>query len=188
MNAAADRQPLEAIPSPSDRFLGFDRQPRADLEAALLRGATPDLGELVGWEFRGMNTPGWARLAGIKKFIKGFEEREGGVYGYNRPVAQGGLEEPWTAKGDRFGFYRVDAVDPTARDNRYLHAVLLDYGLGGNGRFDPTQGLRDYLVQLDPTNPNLFLGKAYYALGPLRVGTSFFVLERLEQRGYDLPR
>ena len=29
-----------------------------------------------------------------------------------------------------------------------------------------------------PDNPDLFLGKAYYAVGPLRVHSNFFILER----------
>jgi hypothetical protein len=154
------------------------------LEVVFQRGVTPNLDRLAGWEFRGTNTPAWARLAGIQKFIKGmFRDGDGGVYGYNCPVVQSGLDAPWLALPDdaaprRFGFYRVTAVDPTARDNAYLHAVLLDYGRGGNRRLDPTRGLRDYLVQVDAADDDLFLGKAYYALGPLRVATSFFVLER----------
>ena len=66
----------------------------------------------------------------------------------------------------------------TARDNAYLHAVLLDYGRGGNKAWDPTRGLRDYLVQVDPKNDDLYLGKAYYAVGPARVTSNFFILER----------
>ena len=70
-------------------------------------------------------------------------------------------------------------VDPTAPDNRYLHALLLDYGQGKNPRLDASAGLRDYLVQVDAGDPDLLLGKAYYALGPVRVPTaSFFILER----------
>ena len=64
---------------------------------------------------------------------------------------------------------RSHEVDATARDNKYLHAVLLNYGKGGNTPLDPTAGLRDYVVQVDPTNPDLYLGKAYCAFGPLRV-------------------
>jgi len=30
----------------------------------------------------------------------------------------------------------------------------------------------------DPANPDLYLGKAYYAVGPLRIATNFFILER----------
>jgi hypothetical protein len=164
------------------------RQSARDLEVAFLRGTTPDLTNLIGWEFRGTNTPRWARLAGIQKFIKGFfrdpgRSGDGAIYGYNCPVVQNGLDAPWIAKPDdaaprRFGFYRVAPVDPTERDNAYLHAVLLDYGRGGNSIVDPSKGLRDYLVQVEAGNPDLYLGKAYYAVGPARVATSFFVLER----------
>jgi hypothetical protein len=154
------------------------------LETVFLRGHMPDLAKLVGWEFRGINAPDWARLAGIKKFVKGFIQHEDGrVTGYNCPVVQDGLARPWRTLPDddapkRFGFYAVAPVEPTSRDNAYLHAALLDYGRGGNKPWDPTRGLRDYLVQVDPDDPDLYLGKAYYALGPLRIPTSFFVLER----------
>ena len=71
------------------------------------------------------------------------------------------------------------AVDATATDNHYLHGLLLDYGKGDNPFYDPSAGLRDYLVQVDADNPDLFLGKAYFALGAARVPTfSFFILER----------
>jgi hypothetical protein len=168
--------------SPAHLELASRSRPR--LETAFLRGHMPDLDALVGWEFRGINTPEWARLAGIKKFVKGFVKHEDGhVTGYNCPVIQDGLARPWRTLPDdnapkRFGFYLVAPVDPTSRDNAYLHSALLDYGRGGNKPWDPTRGLRDYLVQVDPTNPDLFLGKAYYALGPLRVQSNFFILER----------
>jgi hypothetical protein len=166
------------------RARALEQLSMGELEIVFQRGGTPSLDALVGWEFRGTNTPGWAKLAGIKKFIKGFWRREDGtVMGYNCPVVQDGLDAPWTAKPDdaapkRFGFYKVAPVDATSRDNAYLHAVLLDYGAGGNKRFDPTAGLRDYVVQVDPGDDDLLLGKAYYAVGPLRVPTNFFVLER----------
>ncbi|MCA9674217.1 MAG: hypothetical protein KC464_04165, partial [Myxococcales bacterium] len=156
----------------------------AELEIVFRRGVTPDLDALIGWEFRGTNAPAWARVLGIKKFIKGFFRGDGDeVYGYNCPVVQNRLDEPWIARPDdaapkRFGFYRVAPVDPTARDNQYLHAVLLDYGRGGNKATDPSRGLRDYLVQVDAGADDLFLGKAYYAIGPARVATNFFILER----------
>jgi hypothetical protein len=154
------------------------------LETVFVRGHMPDLDRLVGWEFRGINTPDWARLAGIKKFVKGFIRHEDGrTTGYNCPVIQDGLARAWRTLPDdaapkRFGFYAVAPVDATKRDNAYLHSVLLDYGKGGNKPWDPTRGLRDYLVQVDADDPDLYLGKAYYALGPLRIPTSFFVLER----------
>jgi hypothetical protein len=167
----------------SDRCYELEGMSKKALETVLLRGTMPEPGNLIGWEFRGTNVPGWAKVAGIKKFIKGFYLRDGEAFGYNCPVVQSGINAPWIAKPDddnpkRFGFYRVAPADPTSRDNEYLNAVLLDYGRGGNKKLDPTAGLRDYLVQVDPGNPDLYLGKAYYALGPLRVATNFFILER----------
>jgi len=186
--AAVAHAPLPRLrilpPFPTRAALALEQATHAELELAFVRGETPDLEQLVGWEFRGINHPLWAQLAGIKKFVKGFYRGEDGrVMGYNCPVVQNVLDGRWHLRPDdsapkRFGFYQVAPVDPTSRDNEYLHSVLLDYGKGGNKPWDPTSGLRDYLVQVDPANPDLFLGKAYYALGPLRVHSNFFILER----------
>jgi len=171
-------------PFPTTTALALERATHAELELAFVRGATPVLDELVGWEFRGINHPAWARIAGIKKFVKGFyRDEDGRTMGYNCPVDQNVLDGRWRTKPSdtapkRFGYYEVAAVDPTRRDNAYLHAVLLDYGRGGNKVWDPTRGIRDYLVQVDPANRDLFLGKAYFALGPVRVHSNFFILER----------
>jgi hypothetical protein len=106
--------------------------------------------------------------------------------GYNCPVVQNALDGRWrTQPSDdapkRFGFYEVAPVDPTARDNHYLHALLLDYGRGGNAFWDPSRNLRDYLVQVDAGNPDLLLGKAYLAAGPARIAMSYFILERFRR-------
>lgn len=167
----------------SAAFYELERASRRELERTLLRGARPDLASLAGWEFRGANVPAWARAAGVKKFFKGFYREGGDVWGYNRAAVQNRLRGAWRVKagvraGAPFGFYRVERVDPTSRDNAYLHALLLNYGKGENAPLDPSRGLRDYLVQVDPANPDLFLGKAYYALGPARAAISFFLLER----------
>ncbi|HZJ67276.1 MAG TPA: hypothetical protein VFD36_27400 [Kofleriaceae bacterium] len=156
------------------------------------RGATPDIEMLLGWEFRGINTtppgaPPIARLAGIQKFVKGmFRAADGRAMGYNCPVVQNVLDGRWhTRPSDespkRFGFYELTPVDPTSRDNHYLHALLIDYGKGGNPAWDITGGLRDYLVQVDADNPDLFLGKAYAAIGPARLPLGSFVLERFRR-------
>ena len=175
-------------PFPSPRALALEATPMKELERVFLRGTMPDLDALVGWEFRGINHMplnglNLAYLAGIKKFVKGFYRTESAVMGYNIPVARNALDGRWHLKPSdsepkRFGFYEVHPVDPTSRDNEYLHAVLLDYSKGGNRAADPSRGLRDYVVQVDPRNPDLYLGKAYYALGPTRLATSFFILER----------
>ena len=197
---AASPAPLAPVrrlptPFPTAEALALEQSPPAALELAFLRGTTPDLADLAGWEFRGINQPGWAGALGIKKFIKGFfYDRQGAeagkVFGYNCPVEQNVLDGRWRAKPDdaapkKFGFYEVVPVDPTSRDNHYLHAVLLDYGRGGNKPWDPTAGLRDYLVQIAADR---FLGKAYYALGPLRVYTNFFILERHRRGLTDVTR
>ncbi len=168
----------------SARVLDLERMSLSQLEKVFVDGSMPDLSKLAGWEFRGLNSPSYFRLLGIKKFIKGFYRDGDDVFGYNCPAVQNKLTDPWIAKPTddapkRFGFYKVTPVDPTAKDNLYLHAALLDYGEGDNPKADPSRGLRDYLVQVDPDNDDLYLGKAYYAAGPLRVPTrSFFILER----------
>jgi hypothetical protein len=167
----------------SAHFYKLGRMSHAELENVFLRGTTPSKDALAGWEFRGMNRPGWAKLAGIKKFIKGFHYQGDKLMGYNCPVRQNDIHALWIARPTdrspkKFGFYEVVEVDAESRDNRYLHALLLDYGRGGNSRLDPSAGLRDYLVQVDPDDPDLYLGKAYYAVGPLRVEANFFILER----------
>jgi hypothetical protein len=177
--------PLTATALPSEHALALEQMPMHELERVFQRGAMPSLDALVGWEFRGinhlpLNALPVANLVGIKKFVKGFFKTEDGrVMGYNSPAKNNALDGRWHVAAKRFGFYEVAPVDPTARDNTYLHAVLLDYGKGGNKLYDPTRVLRDYVVQVDKRNPDLYLGKAYSALGPLRIPTNFFILERL---------
>ena len=178
--------PRALSPFPSPQALALEQTSMAGLERVFQRGAMPELDALVGWEFRGINRMplnALADLAGIKKFVKGFFREGDRVMGYNIRVARNVLDGRWHLKPSdsepkRFGFYEVAPVDPTTRDNEYLHAVLLDYGKGGNAKLDPTAGLRDYLVQVDANNPDLYLGKAYYAIGPMRLVSNFFILER----------
>ena len=160
----------------------------AQLELALLGGVPPKLESLVGWEFGGGNCVRIYSLLGIRKFVKGFYEgpaRDQGpspfVQGYNIAAIGNADAEPHVCKPSdekpgRYGFYRVHAPVPGARDARYMNALLLDYGLGGNGLFGPP--LRDYIVQVYPDDPDLLLGKAYGAIGPLRIPLNFFVLKR----------
>lgn len=188
--AVLSARPLSSLPRyqpstfPSPAALALEQTPMHELEKIFVRGATPDLDALVGWEFRGinhlpLNVLPIANLLGIKKFVKGFfRTEEGRVMGYNSPTKNNALDGRWHVAAKRFGFYEVYPVDATARDNKYLHAVLLDYGKGENPALDPSQVLRDYVVQVDAKNPDLFLGKAYGAFGPLRIPTNFFILER----------
>jgi hypothetical protein len=162
----------------SVRFRELMASPAADLDACMRRGQTPDADALVGREFRGANTAGWAVRARMRQFVKGFERRpDGRLFGYNRRVAQDGLDGAWASPSDPFAPFEVRAVDPAARDNHYLQALLLDYGAGGGSRVDPARGIRDYLVRVDAGSDELLLGRAFVVLGPLRPSPTYFVLE-----------
>jgi hypothetical protein len=173
-------------PHASAEYLHIGEKTPAELEHIMLRGQAPSLAALAGWEWRGLNTMFWAPTAGIKKFVKGFYKADDGVvYGYNEPVVQNRLDQPWIAKPSdvapkRFGFFSVEAVEPTAVDNAYLGALLLDYGKGKNPALDPSRVLRDYLVRVHPGSDDLLLGCAFAAVGPVRVRVphAFFLLER----------
>ena len=179
------------------RYLTFYRLARAgnaELEKIFARGVTPGFHELDGWEFRGWNVAPVTRLLGFQKFKKGFyrqpgAHREGHMYGYNVVVRQNALIEPHLAlpnelEPKKHGYYLVSPVDQGARDNFHPHALLLDYSSGpDNPIWDPSVVLRDYLVQVEPENSDLLLGKAYLALGPARVFSNFFVLERYNKQG-----
>ena len=160
-------------------YLDLVAQPVKELRRCMLRGEQPDANDVVGREYRGTNMPATSRLLGIRRFIKGFERAEDAtVTGYNRRVRGADLSTPWTPttwRGQqRFGYFTVSPVDPVARDNRYLNALLLDYGSGLNPPRDPTAVLRDYLVR---TQSGLLLGHAFFAFGRLRIPVGYFVLE-----------
>lgn len=160
--------------------VGFDAlrtMPPTRLDAVMRRGARPDPAQLIGEEFRGANTARWTRWLRFQQFVKGFEHDEcAGVRGYNRRVAQDGT---WSAPSEPFAFFDVRPVDPAARHNRYLNAVLLDYDAGGKTRIDPVRFIRDYLVCFEPGSHDLLLGRAFLDWGPLRPSPTYFVLERL---------
>lgn len=159
--------------------------PKSRLDDVMRAGSTPTAERLSGFEFRGFNPPRFARVLGFQKFLKGFfTDASGKLAGYNLFVedARAGISAPWVAKNgggaaNRHGFYDVEAVKP----GRYYdlpHAVLLNYGSGRNSAFNPEARIRDFLVQVDPDNPDIFLGKAYLDFGLTRAFSNFFLLER----------
>ncbi len=178
---AAPVSVVTAEPGPS--FADLIAMSNEELDAVLQSGTAPDPDALVGWEFRGFNPPTFAKILGFQKFIKGFDRDDAGnVYGYNLFVedARGGPDAPWVAKGDggpdtRHGFY--DIV-PLATDTG-IDGVLLDYGSGRNAWYNPEAVIRDQVVQVSAGNPDLLLGKAFLQIGPWRVFSNFFILERL---------
>jgi len=149
----------------------------SELGALMAAGRAPAPESLAGWEFRGWNHPPLLALLGIRKFVKGFFLADG-LEGYNRPPRQDGFDAEWTGAGAPFGFYRV--VPPAAPDLRLPDSLLLDYGASPRNAFwKPERLLRDYLVQPDPSEPDVFLGLATLALGPARPAANYFLLERL---------
>lgn len=158
-----------------------------ELEAIFQWAAAPNFSRLAGFEWRGVNTSWMPRLLGLQKFIKGFYYDGQQPAGYNVKVRQNGLAGDWIegtspGKPRRFGFYRVDPVGGTGPDRLYPQALLLNYGASPyNAPFKIERLLRDYLVQPDSDQPDVLLGKAYFALGPARLPSNFFILERLSR-------
>lgn len=156
-----------------------------DLERLLVNGDTPSCPAISGWSYRGYNYAWIAGKTGIRVFIKDFYNTEAGaMFGRSTILVQGGLDlfgdiEPNQKNVKRRIRYRVQPVDPNARDNRYPRALLLDYSAGGNPRTDPASWLRDYLVRVEPGNDDLLLGKAYFAIGPVRLAVGYFLIERI---------
>ena len=169
----------------TDFFHELAQSSTSSLERILRASKGPSLESLVGFEWRGYNTSWLTRLLGIQKFIKGFFQERDSVEGYNVPVLQNGLDGPWlnlpTPDNPRhYAFYRVTRVDRESGDHFYPEAILLDYGASPRNAGSPgVRIIRDYVVQPGPENPDILLGKAYLAFGPLRIASNFFVLGRL---------
>jgi hypothetical protein len=172
---------------PSADYLALVRTPASTLASLMMRGDTPDPVALVDWEWRGTNMPASSRLLGLRRFIKGFGPGPGdSIVGYNVSVMGADLSSPWLGRRQRDGRrewagFTAGPVDPTARDNVYLHAMFLDYGAVANPESGVAGMLRDYVVRVAPGSDELLLGRAFIAAGPLRVSVGWFALERLSR-------
>lgn len=183
MVTPTDPQPQ---PQTSPAYLALVATPTRRLTKVMRRGGAPDVDELSGWEWRGTNLPASSRLLGIRRFIKGFDTRDGRAEGYNVSVVGSDLTSPWTERTQRDGRrewarFTVAPVDPTATDNRYLNALLLDYGAVQTPEAGVAGRLRDYLVHVSPGSDDLLLGHAFLAVANLRIPVGWFALERLHQ-------
>lgn len=157
------------------------------LEKIFLQGSMPEFDDLVGYEFDGFNTLDLTPVLGIRRFQKGFFQDPkvgaGEIGGYNVTIAPGGVTEHWdqVVKGGavhRHSFYRVYPVRDDEVDDLYPNAVLINYDTPRNPAWNPGP-LRDYLVKVYTDDADLYLGKAYAAVGPKwRVFVSYFVLRR----------
>jgi len=173
----------------ADPFRELALAPNERLEQYMRSARGPAPESLAGYEWRGFNLSWRVKLLGLQKFVKGFFQAGPVIEGYNIPVEQNGLEGPWLPKPTpanprRYAFYTVAAVDAHGVDHLYPQAILLDYG--ASPRNPPgavERRLRDYVVQPDPANADLLLGKAYFAFGRVRLASNFFVIERLGPSG-----
>lgn len=141
----------------------------------------PELHDLVGYQWRGYNTPAGSILLGIRKFIKVFVAAGDRVEGYNLRALGTRLDEPWRPRGrdamaSRLGLYGV-SPSSTHGPSPYAHAVLIDYGAYPAQRWF-IRSIRDYLVRPDPAHPDVLCGKAYFVFGRVRVPAGYFILER----------
>lgn len=176
-------------------FAAITTQKRAVHEELFRRGTLPDMNAIDGWQYQGWNLSLTALLMGIRRFTKGLQSNTSApgapieLSGYNLWIKQqGGPTATWVPSAPhRHGFYKVSPAAQSATDNKHPQALLLDYGRGGNPWYQPSQVLRDYVVQVYPDDPTLLIGKAYVALGGARIFGGNFVMLRSGEKSDDRP-
>jgi hypothetical protein len=161
--------------------------PRRALRELMATGHPIEPEALADYEYRGtsLGLPAAVERLTWKTFQKVFCRVPGtGVLrGWNVRVEQRGLRMPSQPRlrhgqPHTFGHFAVVPLD-RVMPLRCGPGLLLDYGQGGNGLFDPLRWVRDPLVALTQGSADLLLGWTYLQLGPLRLPTpSYFVLER----------
>ncbi len=166
-------------------LLGLDRSALGDI----LRGGHPiDPGALDDTEYRGVSLgiPGIVESLTWKTFKKVFhrDPDSGLLRGWNVRMKQRGLDGPWEPmmkKGEPLTFGHFVVVEARAGEvpEGCDRGLLIDYGRGGNRRFDPVSRLRDPIVALEVGSAELLLGWSYLQVGSRQVGTpSYFCLTR----------
>lgn len=176
----------------ADDFLDLGR---AQLLAALSGGHAIEPGELEDSVYRGVSLgmPAWVDRIAWKTFAKVFhrDPKRDVIRGWNLRVEQTGLDGEIVAKqknGAPFAFGHFQVVPSTgyAIPAPLTRGLMLDYGLGGNPPFDPTNRVRDPIVAVEQGRSDLLLGWTYLDLGVTQIRTpSFFTLERVGP--LDLP-
>ena len=178
-------------------FKELSHAPRSQLEGLMKDSKGPALGSIAGYEFRGFNVlypheKAVMWILGNVRFIKCFfpEDRTAPLpkdptelRGYNLKVKNGSVDDPWSttpneATPTKIGRYKVYPSRNLPGKNLYPNAVFLDYAQPENNLFSGST-IQDYLVQPDPQNPDLLLGKAFTNLWVMTPAT-YFILERLQ--------
>jgi hypothetical protein len=144
----------------------------ADLEEVMRTGATPEIGQLLGHTYRGLNSGLVPRVTG-EKFKKVFYEEGGRPFGHNLVVRQdhqrpGGEWELKTENGEpvRIGWF---SLRPEGRMVRFDYNVKQNSGLNL-----PLRGIQDFVVLPNPGDHTLVLGRAHI----LKLRIAYFVLQR----------
>ncbi|TPW19146.1 MAG: hypothetical protein FD126_2979 [Elusimicrobia bacterium] len=167
-------------------FRALTKTSAPELERILRFASAPVLTALAGYEWAGLNVGGPLAVLGGKKFIMGFFRGSSGAEGYHIGAVQDGPLEPWRYDSPvdqppaRSAFFRAGRVKAGSRDARYPRAALLDYGAGRRkSAWSFARLRRDYLVQPDPSDAEVLLGRRTLALGQARLAAHCFVLRRL---------
>jgi hypothetical protein len=127
------------------------------LEEVMRTGATPDIGQLLGHTYRGLNSGLVPRITG-RKFKKVFHEHEGRPFGHNVVDRRG--------KPVEIGWF---SLRPEGR------LVRFDYNVEQNSGLNlPLREIQDFVVLPNPGDHTLVLGKAYF----LKLRVAYFVLQR----------
>jgi hypothetical protein len=167
-----------------------------ELHARLEAGFPIDPNQLDDTEYEGigLGLPETVERLAWKTFKKVFRRdvRTRVLRGWNVAVEQTGLEGPFTdrlKRGKRatYGHYEVWPGSGYALPGNYHHGLVIDYGRGGNSRFDVTGALRDPLVSLEEGSVTWLLGYSFAQVGPFQVRTpSYFLLRRGKPLTYDV--
>jgi uncharacterized tellurite resistance protein B-like protein len=162
---------------------------RSELAAALDAGHPIDPDALADQVYRGVSLglPELVDRLAWKTFAKAFhrDPQRGVLRGWNLRLEQQGVTGPIVPKQRRghdfhFGHFVVKPAADYAMLRPLEHALLLDYGLGGNARLDVVRFIRDPIVAVDAGDARLLLGWTYLDVAGLRLPTpSYFTLERV---------
>jgi hypothetical protein len=145
--------------------------------------------DLVGFVYKGtsLGMPGWVDKVAWKTFAKAFyqEPESKAIRGWNIKLRQGLADQRFecltTRRGEpkTFGHFKVVSAAGSRMPLPCHHGLLLDYGPGGNSRFDPTRLIRDPLLAIESGSSDFLMGWSYLEIFGRVLGTpSFFVLER----------
>jgi hypothetical protein len=137
-----------------ETLTGADRR---SLEELMRTGATPDIDQLIGHTYRGLNSGFVPRITG-RRFRKVFHEHEGRPFGHNILDRRG--------KAVEIGWF---SVRPEGRLVRFDYNVTQNSGLNS-----PLRGIQDLVVLPNPGDHTLVLGKAYF----LKLRVAYFALQR----------